>query len=524
MALQARCPHCQKSYTVGNQLQDKTVRCKQCGRPFVVGGATPGRAADESAGPAGQSGTRPRSTPEPVEALVASVDEEDRPAPRRRDRDDEGGEDRPRKGGRKRRRSSSHVGLYLILGGVGALVLAGVVVGVVLLANRSGGSLGGIDLGGSWPDPTTLHGAPDTIVTFHVAGVVNQYTRDEVVDQINRLADPGGIVFGSSNTVGDRMTVLLTPVRDPQACAKKVTFGTVQGVSGRVITVVANKVEGPPANADALTRALYNLKSSNQGRRAEAIRQIKDLPPDAGRRAEVAQALETVIAAEPDLFARANAVEALGIWGTAANVPALLRALGDPQHPVQTNAIHALARLRDERAIGPIAERLESNWPDAQNALRVFGAAAEPPLLKAMDSPSGRTRELACEVLQEVGTKACVPTMIRALEERARRERALKTLTRLRPPEAAGPVAKWLEDAANRADASRALIAIGPAAEPAVLPVLKHKDLFTRAEACRVLKEIGTAASLPALQALAQQDQGTARAAAEAIQAIKARS
>jgi hypothetical protein len=46
------------------------------------------------------------------------------------------------------------------------------------------------------------------------------------------------------------------------------------------------------------------------------------------------------------------------------------------------------------------------------------------------------------------------------------------------------------------------LIALGPGAEEAVVPLLKSPDGLVRRQACWVLAEIGTAKSVPSLEAV----------------------
>ena len=78
------------------------------------------------------------------------------------------------------------------------------------------------------------------------------------------------------------MTVLLGPVRDINAFAKQLKrLGTVRQVDSNMITLIARKVEGPPPNADTVTKALFHLKLIGAHRRKEAVRVLKNtLPQD----------------------------------------------------------------------------------------------------------------------------------------------------------------------------------------------------------------------------------------------------
>lgn len=81
-----------------------------------------------------------------------------------------------------------------------------------------------------------------------------------------------------------------------------------------------------------------------------------------------------------------------------------------------------------------------------------------------------------------------------------------------------------LSDFLDRPKAARALTAMGPLAEKAVVPLVGKGDPPTRMAACGVLAAVGTPESLPALEAAARDpDRNVARAAADAVLAIKGR-
>jgi HEAT repeat protein len=69
-----------------------------------------------------------------------------------------------------------------------------------------------------------------------------------------------------------------------------------------------------------------------------------------------------------------------------------------------------------------------------------------------------------------------------------------------------------------------ALVHIGSAAEPAVLALLKEKNIETRMQACTVLKQIGTKKSLGPLKDLTlNPSKELSEAAAEACRSIQSR-
>jgi HEAT repeat protein len=68
------------------------------------------------------------------------------------------------------------------------------------------------------------------------------------------------------------------------------------------------------------------------------------------------------------------------------------------------------------------------------------------------------------------------------------------------------------------------LVQIGTAAEPAVLALLKEKNIETRCQACNILKQIGTKKSLGPLKDLTlNPSKELSEAAAEACRSIQAR-
>ena len=128
-----------------------------------------------------------------------------------------------------------------------------------------------------------------------------------------------------------------------------------------------------------------------------------------------------------------------------------------------------------------------------------------------------------------------LPLLIKGLNEPDASTRATvaKGLGRLKDPRAIEPLANLL--ATGQSDpnyyrpardnaASEALIRIGGAAEPAVLALLKEKNLETRIQACNILKQIGTKKSLgPLKDTTLNPSKEVSEAAAEACRSIQAR-
>jgi predicted Zn finger-like uncharacterized protein len=370
MAIRTICPSCRAVFSLADHLAGKTVRCNKCDEAIVVP-VTKGRADQDTDDTEFNDGgrakiqTRPQSPRRPP-----ARSEEGTGRSRRRDRDED---TEPR-----RRRSGGNRGLLIGLG-VGCAVLAllggGVTLAVVLwfAKHPSGNPMSDllVDVSGPWPEPG-LRAPPDRVVTVRVAGVGDEYTRDAAYDKLEALISGGGGYAMASSSNGDRMTVKLSPVSDVQAFSQKLDFGTVRSVQGRVITVVARKVEGPPPNADSVAKA----STHNE------------------------------------------AIEAIGVWGDKDSVAVLLKAMQDKE--TRGAAMRALGRLKDERAAGPIAERLAEFFDrhEAAEALKRMGPIAEKAVLNCLNHPDKQVRMEACSILGAIGTRQSLPALEKAAKSK----------------------------------------------------------------------------------------------------------
>jgi hypothetical protein len=144
-------------------------------------------------------------------------------------------------------------------------------------------------------------------------------------------------------------------------------------------------------------------------------------------------------------------------------------------------------------------------------------------------------RRAALTILANDGTKEQVPLLIKGLNDpdAGVRTAIAKGLGRIKDPRAIEPLANQLATgqgdqpyyrSGRESAAAEALAHIGPAAEPAVLALLKEKNIETRCQACNVLKQIGTKKSLGPLEGLtANPSKELSEAAAEACRSIQAR-
>jgi predicted Zn finger-like uncharacterized protein len=402
MTIRTRCPSCQSVYNLADQLAGKTVRCKKCEAAIVVRAAK-GDVEEEavetkSRRESGSVQTRANSS------KSSPARTEDEPIrPRRRNREDDDDLDVRH----SRRRSNRGLVIGLIAGGVGLLLLLAGGVALAILLFRSGKSL--VNADSSWPTLNAPLGAPDSVV-LHISGVVDDNTQEAVSDRLQAIAQGGGNSNMASTRQGDRMTVWLTPVHDVEALSRMIDFGTVESVDGNTITVSARKAEGPPANADVVTKALHQLKSPVAHRRLEAVRKLKEMLPDEKHRAEVVKALEPLMN-DKDHFTRQFAIEAIGVWGNKDAVPLLLNAMREKE--TRTVAMNALGRIKDERAAEPIADRLEDFFDrhEAAEALKRMGPIAEKAVLAHLNHHEWMVQQVVCDILAAIGTKQSIPAL-----------------------------------------------------------------------------------------------------------------
>jgi HEAT repeat protein len=196
---------------------------------------------------------------------------------------------------------------------------------------------------------------------------------------------------------------------------------------------------------------------------------------------------------------------------TALQLEQTLADVADPRKPRARAALQSLARLRPEEASrakvspalnAPLLDPDPAVVADALNAVRVWGSKENTAtLLKVL--AKFRTGGAAWDPL------------------------VIELLGSLRDPTAAPALAEGLNRPQEADPVIRALIALGPGAEEAVVPYLQSKIRGARVGACWVLGAIGTSKSLEPLEAAGAQGAGDrefyqqTRIAAEKIQARK---
>lgn len=250
---------------------------------------------------------------------------------------------------------------------------------------------------------------------------------------------------------------------------------------------------------------------------------------------------------------RMRALELLKDIATERSLPALRRAAKDPDPIAAGLAQEAVQRLQPAEASQTpgTAPAGAEKAPDAAtiladlavpDAARRKAAVAKLPSLIPEDKQRGvviarliamlRAGDNAVPIadivaaLEVWGDATMVPGLMPLLDRNGNadgRHAAMRLLGNLKDGHGASVIAKWI--ALDPAPAGDALIAMGPAAEEAVIPILREPSAAVRIDAARILSQIGTRKCIPELQHASHdlRDAGTRSAAKSALESVKAR-
>jgi HEAT repeats len=194
-------------------------------------------------------------------------------------------------------------------------------------------------------------------------------------------------------------------------------FNQVQERIGRPVELSpVNQPVGPARaedSADPLSRAISQLSSDDVSSQEAACKLLAAKMVNGQRRAEVVQAVKKMIDARAKLTPRPQGVRVLAVWGTAADVPYLLRLLDDPDGGVEEAAIVALGKIKDPSAADILALRLYSpQRAAASEALKEIGPAAEGVVRQQLNSTDNNVRLEAIKVIKVIGTAASQKDLI----------------------------------------------------------------------------------------------------------------
>ena len=223
-----------------------------------------------------------------------------------------------------------------------------------------------------------------------------------------------------SDLVFDRNAGLFTKIEtqsevssqtETAARKTKVSFKCRRLTGAELSAVLAPPPPPPPAaprklaGAD-LDKVVADLKSPDGETRRNALRSINGLEIEAPSNELVN--LVAAMVADSDTFVRMTAANFLGTYGTTNQVPVLLKLLKDSDWSTRQPAIKALGKLKDERAIQPLADLLARSGTmygsDVSSALINFGPPAEKAAIGLLNERNAETQRVACTILQQIGT------------------------------------------------------------------------------------------------------------------------
>jgi hypothetical protein len=156
-----------------------------------------------------------------------------------------------------------------------------------------------------------------------------------------------------------------------------------------------------PLGADPITRSLIELKSSDKGKRKQAVERLQRTTPD-GRVDQVVAALVPLLE-DDDGFFVSDVVKTLAVWRSPEAMAALIGRLRENRHFVRSDAIKALGKYREPRAAEAIVTVIKEDGFAVEDALKSLGEVAEPAVITLLRSPDSGVRRHACQILAEIG-------------------------------------------------------------------------------------------------------------------------
>ncbi|MGO9466839.1 MAG: HEAT repeat domain-containing protein [Isosphaeraceae bacterium] len=156
-----------------------------------------------------------------------------------------------------------------------------------------------------------------------------------------------------------------------------------------------------PADADPITRSLIQLKMADIGQKKDAIHRLERTTPDS-RLGEVVAALLPLLNSD-DGFLVHDVIKALTVWRSPDVLPALIERARDNRFFVRKEAVKALGKFQDARAVEAIIGQFEEDGFEAEAALKEIGPMAEPALIARLKDPDPRVRSRACDILKQIG-------------------------------------------------------------------------------------------------------------------------
>ena len=207
-------------------------------------------------------------------------------------------------------------------------------------------------------------------------------THGDVTSQTETTSRHAKVTFKARLLTGEELAKAITPPPPPPPAAPRKLLGA------------------------ELEKFTADLKSSDIEVRRAALRQLNGAEIDEPS----SELLELIagLALDSDSYVKMTAANFFCPRAMSAQVPLLLKLMKDSDWSTRQNAIKALSRLKDERAIQPLVDLIArgSNMgnQDVTSALNNFGAAAEKPVLTLLNERNSETQRQGCAILQQIGT------------------------------------------------------------------------------------------------------------------------
>ena len=267
--------------------------------------------------------------------------------------------------------------------------------------------------------------------TLIVKNVPSRLVADYVAARISAEADGQrargvkGVIKSGPSYFGDRITATIEADENRLAeFIRGMDLGAVEESEGNALSI--SLIEPPaPSRKPAERPELSELSATELGKIIQSLRannwspseykQLASAKPSGQFRSLVRSLLRTHAKQHGD------AAEALGVWGTTEDVEFLIGLGADARN--NEHVVKALAALRAPAGIPFIAKQLGDFFVGerAAEALRNFGPAIEKDVLPALSARDNEARIRACNLIKEFGSKAAIPALKIAAQDREER-------------------------------------------------------------------------------------------------------
>jgi len=262
-------------------------------------------------------------------------------------------------------------------------------------------------------------------------GVTKRDVNDAIDKKLKVLAP--GAHQSMSTASGDTRSICLAPVDNVQGLADAIDFGKATRAGSRIDVVVSKEYIAStprlpaepavaarparrreaepqvPANADAVTKSLIELKSSDMFRRKQALERLaRNRPND--RLKDVIEAVLPLLDSDEQNDVK-SAAQVLAVWQSPEALAKLIERASDNRVFVRWDIIKALGKYDETKAAEALIGRLKEDGHQAEDALKTMGLVAEPPLIELLTNPDADLRKKACEVLKFVGGSETLKVM-----------------------------------------------------------------------------------------------------------------